>query len=46
MIKYKIEGQYLDQFQDEEFAVTKAISKIGEIDLRHGDFSTTVLKYL
>ena len=41
MIKYKIEGQYLDQFQDEQFAVTKAISKIGEIDLRHGDFSTT-----
>ena len=41
MIKYKIEGQYLDQFTEEEFAVTKAISKIGEIDLRHGDFSTS-----
>lgn len=40
MIKYKVEGEYLDQFDKAEFAVTKAISKIGEIDLRHGDRST------
>lgn len=40
MIKYRLEGQYLEQFEDETFAISKAISKIGEIDARHGDVST------
>ncbi len=41
MIKYKVNGEYLDQFKLENFAISKAISKIGEIDLRHGDRSTS-----
>lgn len=41
MIRFRIEGEYLDQFNKAEFALTKQISKIGEIDLRHGDFSTS-----
>jgi hypothetical protein len=41
MIKYRVNGEYLDQFDNaKDFAVTKQISKIGEIDLRHGDYST------
>ena len=41
MIKYRINGEYLDLFSDlKDFAITKQISKIGEIDSRHGDFST------
>ena len=41
MIRYKLDGEFLDQFDKEDFAVTKQISKIGEINLRHGDFSTS-----
>lgn len=42
MIKYKVKGEYLDQFDGKrDFAITKAISKIGEINLRHGDRSTS-----
>lgn len=41
MIRFRIEGEFLDQFDKAEFALTKQISKIGEIDLRHGDFSTS-----
>ena len=41
MIKYKIGNEYLDQFdKDSSFAISKAISKVGEINLRHGDRST------
>ena len=40
MIKYRIGTEYLDTFNDDQFAVTKAISKIGELDKRHGDRST------
>jgi hypothetical protein len=41
MIKYRINGEYLDLFSDlKDFAITKQISKIGEINSRHGDFST------
>jgi len=42
MIKYRINGEYLDLFLDlKDFAITKQISKIGEINSRHGDFSTS-----
>ena len=42
MIKYRINNEYLDVFTDsKDFAITKQISKIGEIDSRHGDFSTS-----
>ena len=41
MIKFRIGAEYLDQFDKKEsFAISKAISKIGEINLRHGDRST------
>ena len=40
MIKYRIGTEYLDTFYDDQFAVTKAISKIGELNKRHGDRST------
>lgn len=41
MIKYKIGTEFLDQFDsNSSFAITKAVSKIGEINLRHGDRST------
>ena len=41
MIKYKIGTEFLDQFDNNSsFAITKAVSKIGEINLRHGDRST------
>lgn len=40
MINYFVEGEYLDTFEGGEFAVSKQISKIGELDLRHGDVST------
>jgi len=41
MIKFRIGTEYLDQFDKKEsFAISKAISKIGEINLRHGDRST------
>lgn len=41
MIKYKIGNEFLDQFDDNSsFAITKAVSKVGEINLRHGDRST------
>ena len=42
MIKYKVGEEYLDQFdRGGSFAITKAVSKIGEINLRHGDRSTS-----
>ena len=42
MIKYRINGEFLDLFNNKkDFAVTKQVSKIGEINLRHGDFSTS-----
>ena len=34
-----INGQALDLFKNEVFALSKAISKLGEFDLRHGDVS-------
>ena len=41
MIKYRIGTEYLDQFdKDSSFAISKAVSKVGEINLRHGDRST------
>jgi len=41
MIRYKIGDEYLDQYNDtKDFAITKAVSKVGEINLRHGDRST------
>ena len=39
MIKLIIEGQQLDLFKDEVFAISKAVSKIGDINLRFGDVS-------
>lgn len=42
MIKYRINGEYLDLFtSSKDFAITKQISKIGEINSRHGDYSTS-----
>ena len=40
MIRFRVEGEYLDQFKKEPFAITKAISKIGNVGARHGDRST------
>ena len=34
-----VQGQRLDLFKNEVFAVSKAVSKLGEFDLRHGDVS-------
>ena len=39
MIQMIINGQTLDLFKNEVFALSKAISKLGEFDLRHGDVS-------
>jgi len=39
MIQMIINGQALDLFKNEVFALSKAISKLGEFDLRHGDVS-------
>ena len=39
MIQMIINGQVLDLFKNEVFALSKAISKLGEFDLRHGDVS-------
>lgn len=39
MIKLIVEGQQLDLFKNEVFAITKAVAKIGDINLRHGDVS-------
>ncbi len=41
MIKLIVQGQQLDLFKDEVFAISKAVSKIGEINLRHGDVSVS-----
>ena len=42
MIQYRINGEYLDLFTgNKDFAITKQISNIGEIDSRHGDYSTS-----
>ena len=40
MRQYRINGEFLDNFDNDSFAISKAISKIGEINLRHGDRST------
>ena len=39
MINMYVRGQRLDLFKNEPFAISKAISKVGEFDLRHGDVS-------
>ena len=39
MIKLIVEGQQLDLFKNEVFAISKSIAKIGDINLRHGDVS-------
>ena len=39
MIKLIIGGQVLDLFKKETFAISKAVSKLGEFNLRHGDVS-------
>jgi len=39
MIKLIVEGEQLDLFKNEVFAISKAVSKIGDINLRHGDVS-------
>ena len=39
MIKLFVQGVQLDLFKSEVFAVSKAVSKLGEFDLRHGDVS-------
>jgi len=39
MIKMIVRGQQLDLFKEEVFALSKAVSKLGEFDLRHGDVS-------
>jgi len=39
MIKLIVEGQQLDLFKDEVFAISKSIAKIGNLNLRHGDVS-------
>jgi len=39
MINLIVNGQVLDLFKKETFAISKAISKLGDFDLRHGDVS-------
>ena len=39
MINLFVRGEKLDLFKNEVFAVSKAVSKLGEFDLRHGDVS-------
>jgi hypothetical protein len=39
MIELIIQGEELDLFKNEEFAISKAVSKIGQFDLRFGDVS-------
>ena len=39
MIKLFVQGVQLDLFKSEIFAVSKAVSKLGEFNLRHGDVS-------
>ena len=39
MINLIVNGQVLDLFKKETFAISKAVSKLGEFDLRHGDVS-------
>ena len=41
MIKLIVEGQQIDLFKNEVFAITKAVAKIGDINLRHGDVSVS-----
>ena len=39
MIRLVVEGEELDLFKDEVFAISKAVSKIGDLNLRNGDVS-------
>ena len=39
MINLFVRGEQLDLFKSEVFAVSKAVSKLGEFNLRHGDVS-------
>ena len=39
MIQLIVQGQELDLFKEEVFAISKAVSKVGEFDLRFGDVS-------
>jgi len=39
MINLIVQGQQLDLFKDEVFAISKAVSKIGDLNLRNGDVS-------
>ena len=39
MVRYNVNGEYLVQFANEPFAVTKQIGKMGDIGTRHGDYS-------
>jgi len=39
MIQLIVQGQELDLFKDEVFAISKAVSKVGQFDLRFGDVS-------
>jgi hypothetical protein len=39
MIKLFVRGEQIDLFKKEVFAVSKAVSKLGEFNLRHGDVS-------
>ena len=39
MIQLIVQGEELDLFKSEEFAISKAVSKVGQFDLRFGDVS-------
>ena len=39
MISLIVRGQQIDLFKNEVFAISKAVSKLGEFNLRHGDVS-------
>ena len=39
MIKLIVQGEEIDLFKDEVFAISKTVSKIGQFDLRFGDVS-------
>ena len=39
MIQLIVQGEELDLFKNEEFAISKAVSKVGQFDLRFGDVS-------
>ena len=39
MIQLIVQGEELDLFKDEVFAISKSVSKVGQFDLRFGDVS-------